>query len=105
MTVFVMDCAPIGARGELTRWLLEVKPGVFVGKINAAVRELLWEKVCGSGAEGAVMIYDSPGEQGFAMELHGTPKRSIVDFEGILLVCCTEKTETKKTDGPGGENT
>ena len=41
----VIDNAPEKLRGELTRWLLEVKPGVLVGKTSAAVREKLWEKV------------------------------------------------------------
>ena len=33
MVVIVIDNAPEKLRGELTRWLLETKPGVFVGKI------------------------------------------------------------------------
>ena len=34
MTVIVLDCAPESIRGELTRWFLELKPGVFAGKVN-----------------------------------------------------------------------
>lgn len=43
MTVIAMDTAPEGVRGELTRWFLELKPGVFVGKVNVRIRDLLWE--------------------------------------------------------------
>ena len=32
MTVIAMDAAPESVRGELTRWFLELKPGVFIGK-------------------------------------------------------------------------
>lgn len=41
MVVIAMDCAPENVRGELTRWFLELKPGVFVGNVNARIRELL----------------------------------------------------------------
>ena len=37
MTVIAMDTAPEGVRGELTRWFLELKPGVFVGKVSMRV--------------------------------------------------------------------
>ena len=46
MTVIVMECAPESVRGELTRWFLELKPGVFVGNVNVRIRELLWKRVC-----------------------------------------------------------
>ena len=82
-----MDNAPAGIRGELTRWFLELKPGVFVGKVNARVRELLWERICIDGpAGGAVMAYSAPNEQGFELRLTGMPKRRTVDFEGIQLI-------------------
>lgn len=34
MTVIILIAAPEGLRGHLTRWLVEVSAGVFVGKIN-----------------------------------------------------------------------
>ncbi len=46
MTVLVMDRVAESVRGELTRWFLELKPGVFVGTVNARVRSLLWERIC-----------------------------------------------------------
>ena len=82
-----MDNASPGLRGELTRWLLEVKPGVFVGKTSASVREKLWEKVQrDADADGALLLYSSDSEQGFRMELHGDPKRTIVDLDGVQLI-------------------
>ena len=87
MTVIVLDCAPETVRGELTRWFLEVKPGVFVGNVNVRIRDLLWECICGSGqANGAIMVEQVNTEQGFTMRLHGAPKRKVVDFEGIQLI-------------------
>lgn len=87
MVVIAIDNAPETMRGELTKWFLELKPGVFVGNVNAKIRELLWERLCNTpAAKGAVMVYSSNTEQGFCMILAGTPKRTIVDLDGIQLV-------------------
>ncbi len=84
MTVIAMDTAPEGVRGELTRWFLELKPGVFVGKVNVRIRDLLWERICKTeAADGAVMVYSDTNEQGFS---YGDPKRSVVDLEGVQLI-------------------
>lgn len=87
MTVITFDCAPESLRGELTRWFLELKPGVFVGNVNVRIRELLWERLCTSEkVKGAIMLFSSNTEQGFEMRLHGQPKRQVVDIEGVQLV-------------------
>ena len=87
MTVIAMDAAPEGVRGELTRWFLELKPGVFIGKVNTRIRDLLWERICQTdAADGAVMAYAASNEQGFSMRVFGVPKRRVKDFEGIQLI-------------------
>ncbi len=45
MVVMVLEKVPRSFRGELTRWLLEINTGVFVGRVSATVRDLLWAKV------------------------------------------------------------
>ena len=35
MMVLVTTAVSTGLRGELTRWLLEVSPGVFVGTVSS----------------------------------------------------------------------
>ena len=87
MTVFVFDNAKPGLRGELNRWFLELKPGVFVGNVNARVRDLLWERIKGEEmANGAVVAFPSANEQGFEMRIFGQPHREVVDMEGIQLI-------------------
>lgn len=87
MVVLVIDNGSEKIRGELTRWLMEVKPGVLVGNISAMVREKLWDKVNqDSERRGAVLLYSMNTEQGFAMKMCGEPKRQIVDFDGIQLI-------------------
>lgn len=82
-----MENVPESLRGECTRYLLEIKAGVFVGSITAIVRELLWETVCARCQEGgAILIYDYPNEQGFVLEMHGNPHRKVIDLDGLSLI-------------------
>ena len=43
MVILILECVPSSLRGELTRWMLELKAGVFVGTMSAMVRDRLWE--------------------------------------------------------------
>jgi CRISPR-associated protein Cas2 len=85
--VLVLERVPVGLRGELTRWLLEPRAGVFVGTVSGMVRERLWNKVCRELDEGgAILVHDTNSEQGFALRLSGEPTRGIEDFEGLSLI-------------------
>lgn len=86
MTVIVVAACPTGLRGHLTRWLLEISPGVFVGKITARVRALVWKRVTEMVNNGrAIMVYSANNEQGLAFEVHGH-EWIPTDFEGIHLM-------------------
>lgn len=87
MVIFIVENAKTGLRGELSRWLFEVKAGVFVGKVSALVREELWEHIeqkLGRGT--AVMLYPQRNEQGFGVRVLGDRSRTLEDIEGVLLV-------------------
>ena len=87
MTLFTMENVTESLRGECTRFLLEVRAGVFLGAISATVRDLLWEKICSNCCNGgAVMAYSFPNEQGYVLKMCGDPKRQVVDFDGISLI-------------------
>jgi CRISPR-associated protein Cas2 len=87
MLVIILEKVPVGLRGELTRWLVEPHPCVFVGHVSAMVRERLWEKCCKSAKGGGVVqMWATNTEQRFQMRTYGNTKREIVDFEGIQLV-------------------
>lgn len=87
MTVILLERVPASVRGELTRWMLELKPGVFVGKVSALVRDHLWEKVCASMKGGAgMLIHSADTEQGYAIRLWGATARTVVDFDGLSLI-------------------
>lgn len=87
MTVIIVERATPGLRGQLTRWMLEVRAGVFVGTLSARVRAKLWALVCARNHKGgSLLLYRNTSEQGFMVETHGDTSRSIVDNEGMLLV-------------------
>lgn len=63
MMVLVLSACPAGLRGDLTKWLMEVSPGVFVGRPTARIRELLWERtieLCKDGR--ALLVYSTNNE-------------------------------------------
>jgi CRISPR-associated endoribonuclease Cas2 subtype I-E len=71
VTVIVLAACPVGLRGHLTRWLLEISPGVFVGKINSRVRNLMWTRITEMVKTGrAIMVYGADNEQGLAFKVH-----------------------------------
>jgi CRISPR-associated protein Cas2 len=86
MTVVILTAVPPGLRGHLTRWLLELSPGVFVGYVSARVRELMWQRIVEYVQDGrALMVHAVRGEQRLAFHVHGhdwTP----VDYNGITLM-------------------
>lgn len=87
MVVLILERVPPGLRGELTRWFLEPKAGVFVGKVSAMVRDRLWDKACGQAKDGGcMMIHAGDNEQGYRIRSLGGTTRSIEDFEGLFLV-------------------
>ncbi|WP_218080942.1 type I-E CRISPR-associated endoribonuclease Cas2e [Anthocerotibacter panamensis] len=87
MVVFILEKVPASVRGELSRWLLELRPGVFVGKVSALVRDELWTFLIPKLKGGsAVLIYPTNNEQGFAFRSEGNPGRTLRDFEGLFLI-------------------
>jgi CRISPR-associated protein Cas2 len=67
--------------------MLELRAGVFVGRLSAAVRERLWERACGRMDGGAgILLYGAEGEQGYAVRFWGRTSRLVEDHEGLSLV-------------------
>lgn len=98
MIVMILERMTPALRGELTRWLIEPHPNVFVGHVNALVREHLWEKCCKMTGSigGVVQIWSTNTEQHFAMRMYGITQRSILDLEGLQLIRIPDLPEAKK---------
>lgn len=87
MIVMLLEKVPQRLRGELTRWLVEPRTGVFVGYVNAMVRDRLWLKCCNArGLGGVVQMWSTNNEQHFAMRMNGDTSRQIVELEGLQLI-------------------
>ncbi|MCD0485207.1 type I-E CRISPR-associated endoribonuclease Cas2e [Streptacidiphilus sp. ASG 303] len=87
MVVIATTAVPDTLRGALSRWTIEVVPGIFVGTVSARVRDQLWDaasQVVGDGA--AVLIHPAANEQGFALRTAGARRRQPVDFDGLTLI-------------------
>ena len=97
MIVLMVERAKPGLRGELSRWLIEPRAGVFVGHVSAMVRDRLWQKVVkSSSGAGAIMIHNALTEQGFATRIHGDTSRRLVDYEGLSLVQIPQSSADEK---------
>lgn len=95
----VLTACPVGLRGDLTRWLLEISPGVFVGHVSARVREELWERITGLVKNGrAIMVYSARNEQHLAFKVH-RPDWIPTDCDGLQLVKRPKGTEQASMAG------
>lgn len=87
MVVVVLVAAPPGLRGHLTRWMVEVQAGVFVGKPPQRVRDQFWTTLVTRIGDGqAVMVEPSTNEQGWTVRTAGRERWAPVDFDGLTLV-------------------
>lgn len=94
MTVIVLTNCPAGLRGFLTRWLLEISPGVFLGSPTRRIRDLLWAEVRTYAGQGrALLVYQADTEQGFTFETHDHGWQP-VEHEGLTLIRRPSKKAT-----------
>lgn len=90
MLFLATTAVPDHLRGALSRWTIEVVPGIFVGSVAARVRDELWKsvsEVVGDGA--AVLVHPAATEQGYAIRTAGTRRRVPMDFDGMTLMRMT----------------
>ncbi len=97
MTVLILERVPASLRGELSRWMIEPRTGVFVGRVSAMVRERLWLKAM-AGARGGsgMLLHSASNEQGFTAVSFGDTSRQLLDWEGLTLVHVPHAVAAKK---------
>lgn len=99
MVVIVLTACPAGLRGYLTRWLLEISAGVFVGRVNSRVRDQLWLQVVALAKDGrALMVFSARNEQGLDFRVHRHDWEP-VDYDGLKLIM---RPTAPPSDGAGG---
>ncbi|MGW9046970.1 type I-E CRISPR-associated endoribonuclease Cas2e [Streptomyces lydicus] len=100
MTVIILTNCPAGLRGFLTRWLLEISPGVFLGAPSARVRQALWTEVRQYAGQGRALIaYQTDSEQGYAFETHDHAWHP-TDHEGLTLIHRPNPKASRKDKKP-----
>jgi len=85
IVVSLTNCPP-KLRGDLSKWLLEINTGVYVGKVSARVRDALWKRICDNITDGqATMVFPAQNEQHMDFYVHNSAFKP-VDFDGIKLM-------------------
>ncbi len=86
MTVICLSNCPPRVRGDLSKWLMEINTGVYVGRISARVRDELWRRITENIRSGqATMVYRTSGEQHMDFRVHNTTWQP-VDYDGLKLM-------------------
>ncbi len=99
MVVIVLTACPAGLRGFLTRWLLEISAGIFVGKVSARIRDLIWSRILEMAKDGrAIMVYSANTEQGLDFRVHRHDWEP-VDLDGLRLMLRPAVYETETPAG------
>jgi CRISPR-associated protein Cas2 len=93
MLVIVVENAPPRLRGRLAIWLLEVRAGIYVGKVSRRIREMIWNTVeVGLQDGNAVMAWTTNTESGFDFVTLGANRRIPLEMEGVKLVSFLPET-------------
>lgn len=86
MQVLVLNSCPAGLRGDVTRWFMELAPGIYVGRVSARVRDQLWDRIVNAAGDGrALLIYPARNEQGYVVREHQYGW-GMEDFDGVVLM-------------------
>lgn len=101
MLVIVVENVPHRLRGRLGLWLVEVRAGVYVGKVSRRVREMIWDNLEKGIENGnAVMAWSSNTESGFDFQTLGANRRIPVEMDGIKLVSFLPEEAAEALDKP-----
>lgn len=94
MLVIVLENAPPRLRGRLALWLLEVRAGVYVGKVSRKIRDMIIRNVEKGVEEGnAVVAWSAANEAGYDFMTYGKNRRMPVEFDGLKLVSFSPENE------------
>ena len=87
MVIMILEKVPVSLRGDLSRWMIEPKAGIFLGSMTARIRDELWKKALKDSRAGSCFqAWRSSTEQGFQFRTFGDTSREMVEFEGLHLV-------------------
>jgi CRISPR-associated protein Cas2 len=84
----VTSAVPEHLRGYLGRFMLEPKPGVFVGNVSPRVASGIWHRSVEAAEDGSVVMVtsDPSQEAGYSVQTTGLTDRRICNENGLELV-------------------
>lgn len=86
MVVIALSCCPPKLRGDLSRWMIEIDTGVYVGNLNPRIRDGIWDRICKNIGNGhASMSFSSNNEQKLDFRIYNTDWQP-TDYDGIKLI-------------------
>lgn len=84
ISVLLLHNASDDLRGQLRRYMPEIKANVFVGTVSASILDILWKRVSDTHT-GALLIRPDNTEQGFAVFTAGDYAHGVVNVNGVYL--------------------
>lgn len=81
----LLDASAI-LEGQISRKLLEIRAGVYVGSLSKRQVETLWTAVVDSSPKAALLVYAAKNEVGVTMKSFGNHRYKLVDSDGLQLV-------------------
>lgn len=86
MTILILERVAPSVRGDLSRWLVEIKTGVFVGRVSKLVRDALWERALKRADDGTViLLWRTNTQQGFDLRCYNPKGRVPINVDGVWL--------------------
>jgi len=87
MVIMTTESVPPKLSGTLSRWLIEIQPGVFIGNASPVIRDLLWQRALEMRQKGKVcQAWSDRNDQGFVFRIEGDDRRVPLDLEGFYLM-------------------
>lgn len=82
-----LEAVPDHLRGYLSRFLQEVRTGLYVGVVTSTVIDELWMRATQAAKVGTITLVTSDPtiESGYDIRLHGVRTHRIVDLDGIKV--------------------
>ena len=94
LVVMWVEAVPEHLRGLISRYLAEVRTGLYVGPTSARVADSLWERTTSHTPSGEVVqVRHTPEDPGYEIRYHGDPDHRVLDLDGLQLPIRARQSE------------
>jgi CRISPR-associated protein Cas2 len=91
MVLLDLDGATATLIGKVSRRMLEIRPGLFVGSLSTRAIDQLWEAVEKTQPRSALLVRSERNELGVGFKQLGEHRYKLCEQHGIMLVSFLEK--------------